>query len=62
MRDEMRMYVVEEGVDIGVERGIEDMRVVVAKRFKLLKIPIHTRSVDLSTTSIWLGPLCSIYI
>jgi hypothetical protein len=34
MRDEMKKYV-EEGVDIGVERGIVDMSVVVAKRFKV---------------------------
>jgi hypothetical protein len=38
MRDEMKMYVmVEEGLGIGVERGIEDMNVVAAKGFKLLK-------------------------
>ena len=33
MRDEMKMYVVEEGVGIGVGKEIKDISVVVAKWF-----------------------------
>jgi hypothetical protein len=67
MRDEMKMHVVvvEEGVGIGVERGIEDMNVVAAKKFKLLKnIQTHFfLSVDFfRRLQFGLGPpVCSIY-